>query len=56
MNTLGIMKEVSLIKKCATIWKPPPFGFLKTNIDGAAKGNLKLVSFEDAIRDDQEQI
>ena len=50
------MKIVNLLNTCATIWKPPPYGFLKMNIDGAAKGNPGLVGFGAAIRDDQGQI
>jgi len=56
INPLGIMKIVNLLNTCATIWKPPPYGFLKMNIDGAAKGNPGLVGFGAAIRDDQGQI
>jgi len=56
ISPLGIIKAVSLITKGVNIWKPPPYGFLKVNIDGAAKGNPGLVGFGGAIRDDQEQI
>jgi len=56
INPLGIMKIVSLISTCATIWKPPHYGFLKVNIDGEAKGNPGLAGFGGAIRDDQGKI
>lgn len=38
------------------IWKPPPHGFLKVNIDGASKGNTGLVGFGGVIRDEQGKI
>jgi len=47
----GIIKEVSLPITGASIWKPPPYGFFKVNIDGASKGNPGLASFGGAIRD-----
>lgn len=34
------------------IWKPPPHGFLKVNIDVASKGNLGLAGFGGVIRDE----
>jgi len=34
------------------IWKPPPHGFLKVNIDGASKGNPGLAGFGGVIRDE----
>lgn len=56
ISPLGTTKAVSLINKSVNIWKPPPYGLLKVNIDGAAKGNPGLASFGGAIRDDQGQI
>lgn len=50
------METVNLLNMCTTIQKPPPYGFLKINIDGAAKGKPRLAGFGGAIRDDQGQI
>ena len=38
------------------IWKPPPHGFLKVNIDGASKGNPGLAGFGGVTRDEQGRI
>lgn len=31
------------------IWKTPPPGFLKINIDGASKGNIRMARYGDVI-------
>jgi len=49
----GIIKGVSQINEDINIWKPPPHGFLKVNIDRAFKGNLGLAGFGGVIRDEQ---
>jgi len=51
-----IMKGVGQINSYINIWKPPPYGFLKVNIDGASKGNPGLASFGGVIRDERGQI
>ena len=38
------------------IWKSPPHGFLKVNIDEASKGNLGLAAFGGVIRDEHDKI
>jgi len=52
----GIIKGVSQINADSDIWQPPPYGFLKVNIDGASKGNLGFGGFGGAIRDEEGQI
>eukprot|EP00253_Pinus_taeda_P023753 PITA_23753 len=52
----GIIKGVSQINTGVNTWKPPPYCFLKVNIDGASKGNPGLAGFGGAIRDDQGKI
>lgn len=47
---------MSQINSDINIWKPPPYGFLKVNIDGASKGNPGLAGFGGVIRDEQGQI
>lgn len=52
----GINKGVRQTNASMDIWKPPPHGFLKVNIDGASKGNLGLAGFGGVIRDEQGRI
>ena len=47
---------MSQINAYLTIWKPPPHGFLKVNIDGASKGNLGLAGNGGVIRDEHGRI
>lgn len=49
----GIIKGVSHLNEDVNIWKPPPHGFLKVNIDWASKGNPGLVGFGGVIRDEK---
>jgi len=51
----GIIKGVRQTSADINIWKPPPHGLLKVNIDGASKGNLGVARFGGAIRDHQGQ-
>jgi len=52
----GLTKGVGQINADSIIWRPPPYGFLKVNIDGTSKGNPGLVGFRGAIRDEQGQV
>ena len=52
----GINKGVSQINADINIWKPPPHGFLKLNINEESKGNPGLVGFGGVIRDEQRHI
>lgn len=52
----GIIKGVSQVNEDMHIWKPPPHGFLKVNIDVASKGNPRLASFGGVITDEKGRI
>lgn len=49
----GIINGVRTMNTGASSWKPPAHGFFKVNIDGASKGNPRVVGFGGAIRDHQ---
>lgn len=49
----GISKSVSRIKIDKEFWKPPPHGFMKSNRDGASKGNPRIVGYGGVVRDEQ---
>jgi len=50
------IRGVSQTNADINIWKPPPHGFLKVNIDGTSKGNPGLAGFGGVIRDERGQI